>query len=105
MKKNIYTVYAGLCYLVFLITFLYLIGLVENLLVPKAIDTIAVTKSEPWFIAVFINFCLISLFAIQHSVMARQGFKEKWKKIIPAPVERSTYVLFATTTFYYLGLF
>lgn len=105
MKNIIYSVYAGFCYLVFLFTFLYLIGFVENLIVPKAIDTIVVTKSEPWFIAVLINFCLISLFAIQHSVMARQGFKEKWKKIIPVPVERSTYVLFASIVLIILYFF
>jgi methanethiol S-methyltransferase len=96
MKKTIYTFYAGFCYIIFLITFLYLIGFVGNLLVPKSIDTIDATITRHWFIAVLINLGLISLFAIQHSVMARQGFKEKWKQFIPAPVERSTYVLFAS---------
>lgn len=105
MKKTIYLVYAGFCYLVFLITFLYLIGFVENLLVPKSIDAIAITTAKPWFIALLINFCLISLFAIQHSVMARQGFKDRWKKIIPAPVERSTYVLFASIVLIILYFF
>jgi methanethiol S-methyltransferase len=105
MKKTIYTFYATFCYLVFLITFLYLIGFVENLLVPKSIDTIDETITKPWFIAVLINVGLISLFAIQHSVMARQGFKEKWKKFIPAPVERSTYVLFASIVLVILYFF
>jgi methanethiol S-methyltransferase len=105
MKKTIYTFYATFCYMIFLITFLYLIGFVGNLLVPKSIDTIDETITRHWFIAVLINAGLISLFAVQHSVMARQGFKEKWKQFIPAPVERSTYVLFASIVLVILYFF
>jgi methanethiol S-methyltransferase len=105
MKKVLYTFYAGACYLIFLITFTYLIGFVENLFVPKSIDTIDETIPRHWLIAVLINLGLISLFAIQHSVMARKGFKEKWKQFVPEPVERSTYVLFASIVLIILYLF
>jgi methanethiol S-methyltransferase len=105
MRKTIYTFYAAFCYLIFLITFLYLIGFVENLLVPKSIDTTDESITRHWFIAVLINLGLISLFAVQHSVMARKGFKEKWKQFIPAPVERSTYVLFTSIVLITLYLF
>jgi methanethiol S-methyltransferase len=105
MRKTIYTFYAAFCYLIFLITFLYLIGFVENLLVPKSIDTTDETVTRHWFIAVLINLGLISLFAVQHSVMARKGFKEKWKQFVPAPVERSTYVLFASIVLVILYFF
>jgi methanethiol S-methyltransferase len=105
MKKTIYTIYAIVCYFIFLITFLYLIGFVENLLVPKAINTVDENVTRHWFSALLINTGLISLFGIQHSVMARQGFKEKWKKFIPEPVERSTYVLFASIVLIILYFF
>ena len=93
MKKVFYVLYATVCYLIFFATFLYLIGFVSNLIVPKSIDT-GETTSVP--VAVMVNLSLISLFGLQHSVMARQGFKRKWTKIVPEPIERSTYVLFAS---------
>ena len=93
MKKIFYVLYASLCYLIFFVTFLYLIGFVTNLFVPKSIDT---GKESTASVAILVNLGLISLFGIQHSVMARRGFKKKWTKIIPEPIERSTYVLFAS---------
>jgi protein-S-isoprenylcysteine O-methyltransferase Ste14 len=81
-------VYAG-----FLAVFVYAIGFVQRVGVPKDIDsgTSATTAA-----AVAIDVALLALFAIQHSVMARPAFKRRWTRVVPAPVERSTYVLAAS---------
>jgi protein-S-isoprenylcysteine O-methyltransferase Ste14 len=77
----------------FLVAFLYAVGFVSGVVVPKTIDTGAVV---PLTEALIVNILLMSLFAIQHSVMARPGFKRWWTQFVPRAIERSTYVLFAT---------
>lgn len=91
--KFIAFLYGIAAYLVFFVTIVYAIGFVMGLVVPKTIDT---GPDTPTAEAVIINLLLMTLFAVQHSVMARQRFKAWWTQFVPKPVERSTYVLFAS---------
>lgn len=95
MSRPASVIYGSFAYGMFLCTFLYAIGFVGGLLVPKTIDSGAVVSLPE---ALVVNTLLLGLFAVQHSVMARPAFKRLWTKIVPQPVERSTYVLFASLT-------
>jgi protein-S-isoprenylcysteine O-methyltransferase Ste14 len=93
MTRLVAFVYGLVSYVVFFVTFLYAIGFVSDLLVPKTIDSGVI---GPMTDAVVVNVLLMSLFAIQHSVMARPQFKRWWTQFVPKSVERSTYVLLAS---------
>ncbi|MEO0468021.1 MAG: methanethiol S-methyltransferase [Bacteroidota bacterium] len=93
MKRFAALLYAILSYTVFFATFLYLIGFIGNLFVPKAIDG---PLMVPIWQALLTNIGLIVLFGVQHSVMARPWFKVWWTRFVPQAVERSTYVLFSS---------
>src|SRR5688572_26620269 len=90
MKRIAIFLYGTLSYIVFLGTFLYVIGFVGNFLVPKSIDSAPLL---PFSQALAIDLALLAIFAVQHSLMARPFFKRWITRYIPAEAERSTYVL------------
>lgn len=91
MTRGLFVLYGGIAYLIFFATFLYLIEFLCNLpLLPLTIDRGPEASATIAFVT---DAALIALFGVQHSVMARPGFKRAWTRIVPQPIERSTYVL------------
>jgi methanethiol S-methyltransferase len=89
MKRYLTISYGAAAYLLFLAAFLYLVGFVGNICVPRTVDH---GLSAPIGRAILVNILLLGAFGVQHSVMARPGFKRWWARFIPASIERSTYV-------------
>ena len=93
MGRILALLYGFASYAFFFVTFLYAMGFVEGLVVPKTMDSGPVVSSRE---AVVVNLILLAIFAVQHSVMARPAFKRWWTQWVPKSVERSTYVLLST---------
>jgi methanethiol S-methyltransferase len=92
MTRCLAFVFGLASYAIGLASLVYAVGFTTGLVVPKTVNTGVATSIG---VAITIDVLLIGLFAAQHSIMARQGFKSWWTRIVPKPVERSTYVLFS----------
>ena len=104
MSRAFHLLFAVIAYAIFFATFLYLIGFVGGFeFMPKTVDSPAASVGAG--AAAVIDLALIALFGVQHSVMARPGFKKGWTRIVPPAVERSVYVLITSATLIVLFLF
>lgn len=104
MSRTLSLLFAILSYAIFFATFLYLIGFVGDFTVfPKTVDSPASSMTAA--AAIIVDVALIALFGLQHSIMARQGFKRAWTKVVPRPIERSTFVLCASIALMVMFLF
>ena len=99
MKRSLIFAYGLGSYVAFLAVFLYAIGFIGNFGVPKSLDSPA---TDSWTTALLIDLGLLSLFAVQHSVMARRGFKNLLTRVVPPAAERSTYVLASSLALFLL---
>jgi protein-S-isoprenylcysteine O-methyltransferase Ste14 len=93
LKRILFFFYGSVSYLIFLGTFLYAIGFIGSFWVPGGLDG---TLRGTLLTAFAVDAALLALFATQHSIMARKWFKDRWTRIVPRPIERSTYVLFSS---------
>jgi len=89
MKRLLYLAYAAIAYVLALVNIAYIIGFLTDFGVTKGISD---GEPTPVWIAVLVDTCLILMFGLHHSVSARTSFKQWWMKIIPAPIERATYL-------------
>ncbi len=101
MKKTLTLGYGALSYALFFLSFLYLVGFLANVVVPRSVDHGNPLVGDPsdgttLGMAVLVDVALVVLFGLQHSVMARSGFKRRWTRVVPPAIERSTYVLLAS---------
>ena len=93
MQRILALLYGLVAYAIFLGTFLYAIGFVSGLIVPKTVDN---GLDAPLTVALIVDVVLMSIFALQHSIMARPRFKRWWTQFVPKSIERSTFVLLAS---------
>ena len=103
MKRTLYLLFGAGAYAFFFATFLYLIAFVGDLPVVPLTVSVGGPTAAPT-VSALIDIGLIALFGLQHSVMARPGFKRGWTKIVPEPIERSLYVLLASAVLWVLFL-
>src|SRR5215212_1773062 len=93
LKRILFFAYGTLSYLIFLGTFLAAIAFIGNFGLPRTLDG---PQTGSFAASFAIDVVLLTLFAVQHSVMARKWFKEWWTRMVPKTLERSTYVLFSS---------